>query len=154
MKLLVFTSAIPVAILASTAAVTQEPEGARVFSRCAACHLPTGAGIPGAFPPLTKEPANLARTPDGRRYLVLALLKGLSGPIVVEGKAYSGVMPAQTGLTDTQVAAALNHVTGPLSGVDKPPRPFTAAEIATARAAARTLDAAAVARSQPRQRRP
>ena len=27
-------------------------DGATVFKRCAACHLATGAGVPGAYPPL------------------------------------------------------------------------------------------------------
>ena len=60
------------------------PDGAAVFQRCAACHTRTGAGVPGAYPPLGADFRALASKPAGRRHLALAILKGLSGPITVE----------------------------------------------------------------------
>jgi mono/diheme cytochrome c family protein len=110
------------------------PDGALIYKRCAACHLPTGKGIPGAFPPLDQEVADFARAPDGRAYLAHVLLFGLTGEIVHGGKTYRGTMPAQAGLSDADVAAVLNHVMTTIIQAKPEVAPFTAAEIATARA--------------------
>lgn len=108
-------------------AVAQAADGAQVYHRCAACHLANGQGVPGAFPPLQKDVKSFAAKPEGRRYLVLVVTRGVSGEIKAEGKAYRGFMPAQAGLSDDQIAAVLNHVTTPA-------KPFTAAEVAQVKA--------------------
>lgn len=78
---------------------------------CLACHQATGAGIPGAFPPLTKTDYV---TGDTRR-LVAIILKGISGALTVDGKVYATGMP-QPDLTfpilkeDKNVADVLNYV--------------------------------------------
>ncbi|MES2496945.1 MAG: cytochrome c [Pseudomonadota bacterium] len=125
-------------------------DGAQIYHRCAACHLPTGKGVPGAFPPLQADVRALAGTPAGRRYLSLAVIKGLAGPLTVEGKAYRGMMPAQSGLDDEAVAAVLTHVTATVASGNKAVKPFTAAEVKAARDGGAGLDAAAVARLQPK----
>ncbi len=132
-----------IAALLAAPASAQTADGATVYKRCAACHLATGAGVPGAFPPLRADIRALAAKPDGRRYLVLVVTKGVSGPITVEGKAYRGVMPAQAGLNDAQIAAVLNHVlaTSAKGGTAKP---FTAAEVAQVKAGATGLTPAAI----------
>lgn len=135
---------------ASPPAPSAAPSGAQVYTRCAACHLASGAGVPGAFPPLNADVRALANRPDGRRYLALAVIKGLSGPLVVEGKTYQGVMPSHAMLDDAAVAAVLTHVTGTIAKTGRAPRAFTRAEVAASRAAGASLDAAAVARSQPK----
>ena len=138
------TLALP-AGMASAAA-----DGAKVYQRCAACHLPTGKGVPGAFPPLQSDVRALAGTVAGRRYLALAVTRGLSGPLTVEGNTYRGMMPAQSGLDDEAVAAVLSHVTATIAGGGDAVKPFTAAEVKTARDSGAGLDAAAVARLQPK----
>ena len=47
-----------VALFAANA-ISSEPDKAD-YQRCAACHLPTGEGIPGAFPPLKGRVAKIA----------------------------------------------------------------------------------------------
>lgn len=136
--------AMMMALIGLPASAMAAPDGAALYKRCAACHLPTGAGIPGAFPALTKEPRQLAMKPEGRRYLALVVIKGVAGPLVVDGKTYRGVMPAQSGLDDEAVAAVLNHVTGTLGTEGKAPKPFTAEEIATARKSGAALTSADV----------
>lgn len=133
---------VPLALLAGPAPA--QVDGALVYKRCAACHLANRAGVPGAFPPLGADIRALAGKPDGRRYLALVVIRGVSGPITVEGKPYRGVMPAQTGLSDADIAAVLNHL---VKG--SPAKPFTAAEIAGHRAGAGGLTAAAVGKLQP-----
>ena len=131
--------------LAAAGPAQAADDGATIYKRCAACHLANGAGVPGAFPPLKADVRSLAATAAGRRYLALVVIRGVSGPITVEGKAYRGTMPAQTGLNDAQVAAVLNHVVRGGSA-----KAFTPREIAGYRAGSAGINSAAVARLQPK----
>lgn len=104
-------------------------DGAALYKRCAACHLPTGAGVPGSFPPLDAEVAKLAQTDQGRAYLAMVVSVGLTGELKRDTASFRGFMPAQAGFTPGDVAAVLNHV---LTTVVKPASdaaPFTAAEV-------------------------
>lgn len=135
-------SASSVALRGPATAALAQPDGAATYKRCAACHLATGAGVPGAFPPLGADIRVLSKTPAGRNYLALAVMRGLSGPLTVDGKTYRGNMPAQAGLDDAAVAAVLNHVVIKIakgSGAA-----FTPAEIGSARKAGASLSAADV----------
>lgn len=134
------------ALLASAGAAQAAPDGAALYNRCAACHTRTGAGVPGAYPPLGADFRALAARPEGRRYLALAVIKGLNGPISVEGKPYRGMMPAQGGLGDADVAAVLNHVGGSIAKTGPAFKPFTDQEVAGYRAGAKALNAADVAK--------
>lgn len=72
---------------------------------CVACHQATGVGVPGAFPPLAKSDY---LNKDVNR-AIKGVVKGLNGPIVVNGKKFSGAMPAQA-LSDQQIADVLTYV--------------------------------------------
>ena len=88
-----------------------ESAGAVVFAnRCAVCHGPQAAGIPGSFPSLHEQVVAFAKIPQGRDYLVMVVTTGLMGHIKVGGIAYDGVMPAQSGLTETEVAGVLSYL--------------------------------------------
>ncbi|MDP3748087.1 MAG: cytochrome c [Phenylobacterium sp.] len=130
-------------LLLATPSLAAAPDGASIYKRCSACHLPTGAGVPGAYPMLGANFKSLAASPAGRSYLILVIAKGLAGPITVEGKPFRGVMPAQT-LDDAAIAATLNHVGVNVAMAGKGFRPFSAAEVAAARASGAALNAAAV----------
>ena len=125
------------------------PSGAQVYTRCVACHGATGAGVPGAFPPLGEDFRTVATTPAGRRYLALVIIKGQSGPITVGGRTYRGVMPAQAGLDDAAVAAVLNHVATQIAKSGPRFRAFTKAEVAAARASGANLTPAQVSALHP-----
>jgi len=74
---------------------------------CVACHQPTGMGLPGAFPPLAKTEYV---TGDPKRFAAM-ILKGVAGPITVDGKLYNNAMPGQEAmLTDTKIASILTYV--------------------------------------------
>ena len=135
-----------VAALAATLPVHAAADGATVFARCAACHTKTGAGVPGVFPPLGPDVRAMAATQAGRRYLALAVTRGLSGPIKVAGKPYAGVMPAQGGLDDAAVAAVLNHVGTVIVKTGPAFQPFKEPEIAAFRASGTALSAQDVAK--------
>jgi nitrite reductase (NO-forming)/hydroxylamine reductase len=81
--------------------------GEAVFlANCAACHQPTGVGLPGAFPPLAGSDyllENPARALTG-------LLQGLTGPITVNGIQYNSVMPPQGHLSDQDLANVMTYI--------------------------------------------
>ena len=88
-----------------------DSEGATVFAdRCAVCHGPQAAGIPGSFPSLHEQVVAFAKMPQGRDYLVMVVTTGLMGALKVGGVSYNGVMPAQSGLSEAEVAAVLNYL--------------------------------------------
>ncbi len=109
-------------------------------TNCASCHQATGAGIPGAFPPLVGHVPTLYNA--DRSYLVNLLLYGLQGEIEVLGEPYNGAMPQWSQLSDDDVAATLNYIStaweneGTLENFE----PFVADEIASARDAALSAD--------------
>jgi nitrite reductase (NO-forming) len=67
---------------------------------CSTCHQPTGAGLPGVFPPLAKS-SILKATP---KRIVEIALHGLTGPVTVNGNDYNSVMPPMSQLTDDEIA--------------------------------------------------
>lgn len=78
--------------------------GEKVYgTTCGACHGPEGKGIPGTFPPLAGSGAFYG---DAKNHATI-VVKGLSGPINVQGVDYNGAMPSQAALSDYDLAAAL-----------------------------------------------
>lgn len=82
-------------------------DGAAVYAgNCTACHQATGAGLPGAFPPLAGSEWVIAN----KEIPIQILLHGMSGPMTVNGGHYAGVMPAFAQLKDAELAAVLTHI--------------------------------------------
>jgi mono/diheme cytochrome c family protein len=90
---------------ASSAAATA---GAKTYAQsCQGCHQPTGAGMPGTFPPLA---ANTYVTGDPKA-VIHTVLYGLNGAIQVGGKPYSGVMPPwKAQLSNADVANVVTYI--------------------------------------------
>jgi mono/diheme cytochrome c family protein len=113
---------------AASGAADAMAEGKKNYAAiCSACHQPTGQGLFPAFPPLAKsEYVN----GDPKR-LAAIVLKGVMGPITVEGKQYNSAMPGQEAvLTDAKIAAILTYVRG---SFDNTSPPVTADIVAAAR---------------------
>ena len=98
---------------AATDVVVQSPAvlGKKFYmnppASCVTCHQPTGKGIPGQFPPL----AGSEFVMGGSKRLTMILLKGLQGPVKVQGAAFNGAMPTwEKILTDKQIASILTFV--------------------------------------------
>jgi mono/diheme cytochrome c family protein len=81
--------------------------GAVYVANCSSCHQTNGQGAPGAFPPLAGNP-----TVTGNPVAVIAIVKnGLDGRVVVNGQAYSGIMPRWKGvLSDDQIASVITYI--------------------------------------------
>jgi cytochrome c oxidase subunit 2 len=76
-------------------------------AKCLGCHQPTGAGVPGVFPPL--DGSEFVNGPE--KPLVEIILKGKSGPIKVKGADYNSAMPpVGTGMSDEEVAELATYV--------------------------------------------
>ncbi|MGE3533675.1 MAG: copper-containing nitrite reductase [Parachlamydiales bacterium] len=79
--------------------------GERIYKQnCMACHQAAGTGIEGAFPPLAAS--DYLKNKDKA---IAAVITGLSGKLVVNGKEFNGVMPAWE-LPDADVANVLTFV--------------------------------------------
>ncbi|WP_417320569.1 c-type cytochrome [Emcibacter sp.] len=118
--------------LAITASSALAKDGAQLYKRCSACHLNTGAGVPGAYPAIAGRLQPLASSESGREYLVLVLKAGLMGPMTVEGVTYSSMMPGQAAALKTDgIAAVLNYVMEELNGLkgEDSWTPFTEEEV-------------------------
>lgn len=97
---------------ASASAAARNPAsasdgGAIYLANCSSCHQTDGAGLTGAFPPLAGNPVV-----TGNPTAVIAIVKnGLDGRIVVNGQAYSGIMPHWGGvLSDGQIASVITYI--------------------------------------------
>lgn len=126
---------------AATAAAEAPPvDGQAVYgANCAACHQQSGEGHPGAFPPLVGHAPKLYLAE--RDYLLLVLLYGLQGKISVDSQSYNNVMPAWHQLSDAELAAVANTVLqswGNDAALPADFQPYTAADVAAARASALT----------------
>ncbi len=85
----------------------QVEKGKRVYMQnCSMCHQATGNGLPQVFPPLAKSDYLMA---DKTRNIGV-VLRGLSGPVTVNGHTYNGVMPPQVQLSDDQIANVLTFI--------------------------------------------
>ena len=102
----IFTASVSRAADAKDAKDAQITRGrALYFQHCIICHQSNGQGVPGSYPPLAAsdylqaDPARAIRT----------VVEGFSGPIIVNGKPFNGVMPPVV-LDDAKVADVLTFV--------------------------------------------
>jgi nitrite reductase (NO-forming) len=73
---------------------------------CSVCHQDNGQGIPDVFPPLARSDYLL----KDKERAIAVVLNGLSGPVTVNGKTYTSVMPPMSQLNDDEVANILAYV--------------------------------------------
>jgi len=74
-------------------------------TNCAACHQPSGVGVPLAFPPLAKSDflnADKVRA-------IKTVTGGLQGEVTVNGQHFNGVMPSWS-LSDEDISNVLTYV--------------------------------------------
>jgi putative heme-binding domain-containing protein len=88
-------------------------KGAEIYGRdghCATCHQPDGEGLAlSGFPPLTKSPW----VNENEERLIKLTLKGMFGPLELEGKKFPGLTPMTPFgglLSDDDLSAVLTYV--------------------------------------------
>ena len=86
----------------------QAEKGKQVYmGLCFACHQPDGKGLAGVFPPLAGSDFLFV----DRERAIRVVLKGLTGPVTVNGVKFDSAMPPQeAALTDAQIADALTYI--------------------------------------------
>jgi len=83
--------------------------GKNQYILCAACHGPTGAGVPNLAPPLAKSEWVTGPVEN----LIGIQLRGLTGPITVAGKEFNLPVPMAAmgaGQPDENIAAVLTYI--------------------------------------------
>jgi mono/diheme cytochrome c family protein len=79
--------------------------GKEIYSElCVTCHLPSGKGVAGAFPPLNPSDWLTKKRAES----IHAIKYGLKGEIVVNGNTYNNVM-LPLGLADDEIADVMNY---------------------------------------------
>lgn len=80
--------------------------GSEIYSDfCISCHMATGEGLDGVFPPLAKSDYLI----KNREASLKSIKFGLQGEIIVNGKTYNSVM-TPLGLGDDEVADVMNYI--------------------------------------------
>ena len=109
------TTALDVAVQQETP-LDAASTGARLFAgNCATCHQPNGSGVRLAVPPLhgSEFPA------QGPELVAQILLRGIDGPIRVDGHGYDGHMPRfATALSDGEIAQISTYVAATYGGAE------------------------------------
>jgi mono/diheme cytochrome c family protein len=83
-------------------------DGETLYMRaCAACHQPDGRGMEGLYPPLVRADY-LEQT--SKETQIESVVKGMSGPLTVNGTLFNAPMPSSRQLDDEQVAAVLTYI--------------------------------------------
>lgn len=96
-------------------------DGQALFVKnCSACHQVTGAGVPGAFPPLDGSPYVQG---DNVERMASIMLYGLMGPIHVKGTVYTNVMAPLGSLPNEELAAIATYVRSAWSNKAGPVEP-------------------------------
>src|ERR1700694_5473129 len=92
------------------ASVPSAADGKALFAaKCSACHQVSGLGS-GPYPPLAGNAHVLS---SDTANLISTVLNGRNGPIDVNGKSYSGAMPAwKDGLSSAEIASVLTYIRG------------------------------------------
>ena len=73
---------------------------------CGACHQADGKGDGTRFPPLL----NSEYVSGDMKELVRIIVKGMEGPITVDGQGFNGAMPANDFLTDDELALIVTYI--------------------------------------------
>jgi mono/diheme cytochrome c family protein len=83
-------------------------QGQQLYQQyCSNCHQTDGIGLAQVYPPLARSDYMLE---DIQRTVCL-IKYGLAGEIMVNGKDYNLEMPANTQLTDIEIAEILTYIT-------------------------------------------
>jgi mono/diheme cytochrome c family protein len=101
-----------IALLACSAFATSAAEAMKqgedlynAAGSCVACHMADGAGQPGSIPPLAGSDW-LKGSPERT---IAIVLRGLAGPIKVNGDKFYSAMPPQVLFNDEQLAAIISY---------------------------------------------
>ena len=103
---LLFSGATTIASAQENTLQQSMTRGESIYAaNCSSCHMPTGEGLGGAFPPLANS--NWLKN---QKQIIGVLIKGLEGEIKVNDEVYNAVMPPFNHLSDQEISDVLNFV--------------------------------------------
>ncbi|CUA85405.1 cytochrome D1 domain-containing protein [Pseudidiomarina woesei] len=106
-KLSILAAATGLLLTAVSPVASASDDGKKAYeANCQACHQPNGKGLAGAFPPLASNP----NVTSDKLHVVRTILKGMSGPLEVNGQKYNAVMPPMQHISDEDIADIANYV--------------------------------------------
>ena len=73
---------------------------------CLSCHQADGSGVPDMYPSLNQAEMVMG-PPEG---IIKAILFGIKGPTVINGKTYTQPMPPLPKLSDSTIAVLVSYV--------------------------------------------
>lgn len=86
---------------------TSKQRGAALYKQyCLSCHQANGTGVPRMNPPLIKT----SYVTGDKTKLITWVLKGSTENVPIDDEYYSNNMPAQSYLSDQQIADVLTYV--------------------------------------------
>jgi nitrite reductase (NO-forming)/hydroxylamine reductase len=129
--------------LAFPAAAQTDAAKAAYELNCAACHQADGKGLTGAFPPLAGSDWIKGKTPTE---IASSVLTGIQGEMVVNGETYNNIMPAQSHISDADIAGIITYV---LNSWGNPGGNVSADEVKAERAALAVSEDPAQGESHP-----
>jgi len=96
-----------ICIASTQPAQTSKQKGSALYKQyCLTCHQADGSGVPRMNPPLIKT----SYVTGDKGKLIKWVLQGSVEAVPIEGKTYSNNMPAQSYLTDQQIADVLTYI--------------------------------------------
>ena len=95
--------------IASTQPGTSKQRGSALYKQyCLTCHQADGGGVPRMNPPLIKT----SYVTGDKNKIIKWVLQGSVEKVPIDGQTYSNNMPAQSYLTDQQIADVLTYIRG------------------------------------------
>ncbi|HEY0900456.1 MAG TPA: cytochrome c [Sphingobacteriaceae bacterium] len=76
-------------------------------NHCQSCHGKDGNGLKALYPPLT----DTTFLRKNKNKIACMIKYGIKGKMIVNGKEYEGEMPAETHLSDIEIAALITYIT-------------------------------------------
>ena len=114
--------------IASTQPGTSKQRGSALYKQyCLTCHQADGSGVPRMNPPLIKT----SYVTGDKNKIIKWVLQGSIEKVPIDGQTYSNNMPAQSYLTDQQIADVLTYIR---SSFGNKSSAITAADVKTVRA--------------------
>lgn len=97
-----------IALPAQTAApIGADTPGGKIYMQvCAACHMPSGSGVPGMQPALTNNPVIAGDT----NRLINVILQGPAAVLPADRERFSNVMPPFAILSDADIASVITYL--------------------------------------------
>jgi len=120
----------------ASASANMDSIGRAVYVTCTTCHLATGLGVAGAFPPLAGSDIVTGKP----EMPVAIVLHGRMGPVKVNGVEYNGMMTPWGGaFNDVQVAAVTTFIRTQWGNSASPVTPELVARVRAASSSRTTM---------------